>query len=38
MHELVQMDRVLASHDVLEGRALAGLDKVKSRSVRWTSL
>lgn len=29
MDELVQMDRVLASHDVLEGRAFAGLDEVR---------
>lgn len=29
MYELVQMDRVFASHDVLQGRSLAGLDKVR---------
>ena len=28
------MDRVLASHDVLEGGALAGLDKVVSAGVQ----
>ena len=32
------MDSVLPCHDVLEGRAFAGLDGVSSRLVGWRSL